>query len=117
MEPPKGYRARQALSCLAQALAPDEGGSPVSVDAHGLALTVHRTVDWACRSHALCMCRTSGRLLPQVALEGGYPNPLDPPPGCPFHSPLRRSDADLRQNPTGNNRWRRPGRVSRLREL
>jgi len=28
---------------------------------------------------------TPGRSLPQVALEGGYPNPLDPPPGCPFH--------------------------------
>ena len=28
---------------------------------------------------------TPGRPLPEVAIEGGYPNPLDPPPGCPFH--------------------------------
>ena len=26
-----------------------------------------------------------GKGLPETALEGGYPNPLDPPPGCPFH--------------------------------
>ena len=28
---------------------------------------------------------TPGRPLPEVAIKGGYPNPLDPPPGCPFH--------------------------------
>jgi peptide/nickel transport system ATP-binding protein len=28
---------------------------------------------------------TPGRPLPEVAMTGGYPNPLDPPPGCPFH--------------------------------
>jgi peptide/nickel transport system ATP-binding protein len=28
---------------------------------------------------------TPGRPLPEVAIGGGYPNPLDPPPGCPFH--------------------------------
>jgi peptide/nickel transport system ATP-binding protein len=28
---------------------------------------------------------TPGRPLPEAAIEGGYPDPLDPPPGCPFH--------------------------------
>jgi len=28
---------------------------------------------------------TPGLPLPEVAIEGGYPNPLAPPPGCPFH--------------------------------
>ena len=26
-----------------------------------------------------------GKGLPETQIAGGYPNPLDPPPGCPFH--------------------------------
>jgi peptide/nickel transport system ATP-binding protein len=34
---------------------------------------------------ASVLAPTPGRPLPEVAMTGGYPNPLDPPPGCPFH--------------------------------
>jgi peptide/nickel transport system ATP-binding protein len=34
---------------------------------------------------ASVLAPTPGRPVPEVAMTGGYPNPLDPPPGCPFH--------------------------------
>ena len=60
---------------------------------------------------------TPARPLPQVALKGGYPNPLDPAARLPIPSPLHRRYAGLSRDPTGDHRprRRRPGRMSSLR--
>jgi len=56
-----------------------------------------------------------GRALPQVALEGGYPNPFDPARGYPS-TPCRgrkRCRSGARSHP--DDRPRRRGRVSSTR--